>query len=241
MKKCRLCGKEAKLTEEHIPPKAAFNNVKRKLTRDRDSQDILLGEKTFEEVNGYYKKGQTFKTLCSSCNNFLGTEYVPEYVRLAVNLMYSYKKEGCLPKHNTYYFIEMPLRPLNFLKQVLSMFCSIVNEGFNEQFDFKNYILHKEENGKFSEKYKVGMYGFVGKQGFAGGPVIRINLDKSPPDIICKIEFVPFGFMLVNKEFEFPDGILDLDALKDTEYNREYDILFQFGIYDEVSPLYIGR
>lgn len=241
MKKCRLCGKEAKLTEEHIPPRAAFNDEKRKLARDKDSLDIILGEKNLEEVKGYHKKGQTFKTLCSNCNSFLGTEYVSEYVRLAINLMNSYKNEGHLPKPDTWYFIEIPMKPLNFLKQVLSMFCSTVAEGFSEEFDFKDYILNKEMNGNFSNKYKVGMYGFVGKQGYIGGPAVQMNIHSNRTDVVCNIEFIPFGFMLVNKEFEFADGIIDLDTLKDAEYNKESKLRFEFGIFDTMSPLDLFR
>lgn len=241
MKKCRLCGKEAKLTEEHIPPRAAFNDEMRKLARDKDSVDIILGEKKLEEVDGYHKRGQTFKTLCSNCNSFLGTEYVSEYVRLAVNLMYSYKNDGHLPKPDTGYFIEIPMKPLNFLKQVLSMFCSTVDEGFSEQLDFKDYILNKEMNGAFSDKYKVGMYGFVGNQGCIGGPAVQMNIHTKQKNIVCNIEFIPFGFMLVNKEFEFADGILDLDPLKNAEYNTECTSHFEFGIFDNMSPLDLFR
>ena len=30
--KCHICGQIAKLTKEHFPPKAAYNNIPRKLT-----------------------------------------------------------------------------------------------------------------------------------------------------------------------------------------------------------------
>ncbi|WP_218009030.1 hypothetical protein, partial [Bacillus thuringiensis] len=83
--------------------------------------------------------------------------------------MYSYQRDGHLPNPDTWYFIEIPIKPLNFLKQVLSMFCSTVGEEFSEQLDFKDYILNREMNGVFSTKYKVGMYGFVGERGYVGG------------------------------------------------------------------------
>ncbi|MGY3711482.1 hypothetical protein ACWOAS_11605 [Lactococcus lactis subsp. lactis] len=241
MKKCRLCGKEEKLTFEHVPPKVAFNDQMKKTVRAKDSIDIIVGSKTFDEIDGYSRKGQTFKTLCKSCNNFLGAEYVPEYSSLANNLMASYKREGELPKVGTGYYIEIPIKPLNFLKQVLSMFCSIVSEEANEEFDFKEFILDKKQKGEFSKKYKVGMYGFVGKTAFMGGPSVSVDMESGKIHQVVNIEHIPFGFMLVDKEFEFSDGIADLQELAKCDYNQELKTRFEFGIFGIMEPMNMFR
>lgn len=237
MKKCRLCQKEGKLTLEHIPPKQALNNHQMKMTRGKDTLDILIGDKEFSEVDGFHQKGRTFKTLCMSCNNFLGSEYVPEYIRLVVNLVESFRREGKNPEPNTYYFIELPIKPLNLLKQILSMFCSVVSEGFNEQLDFKDFILEKEKKGDFSKKFKVGMYGFVGDHAVIGGPAVQVNIKGGKPHTVSNIEHYPLGFMLVDKDYCFPKGVLDLEDLKNFDYDQKETLHFEFEILDQMGPL----
>lgn len=237
MKRCRLCLKEEKLTLEHIPPKQAFNNHQLKMTRDRDALDILIGNKEFSEVNGFHQKGRTFKTLCTSCNNFLGSEYVPEYIRLVVNLYECFKREKKIPEPNTYYFIELPIKPLNLFKQILSMFCSVVGEKFNDQLDFKEFILKKEKKGDFSKKFKVGMYGFIGKYGAVGGPAFQINIKEGKTHTVSNIEHFPLGFMLVDRDYSFPEGVFDLDNLKNFDYDQKETLRFEFKIFEEMCPM----
>jgi hypothetical protein len=75
---CHLCGDHTKLSFEHVPPKAAFNDRPvvqvsiEKLIKKESDLDNISG-KTFQRGAGGY-------TLCEKCNSLTGGWYGPAYV-----------------------------------------------------------------------------------------------------------------------------------------------------------------
>jgi len=73
---CWLCGRFAKLTREHIPPRAAFNNKSVLL--------LAVEENTREtgrlEWGGKVEEGLIVRSLCSECNSRGGAKYGTHYV-----------------------------------------------------------------------------------------------------------------------------------------------------------------
>ncbi len=69
-KVCNICGRETTLSDDHVPPKIcppAKNIVISKL------YDQIIGDKSFRPRIS--QNGITFKTICSNCNNWLGSKY----------------------------------------------------------------------------------------------------------------------------------------------------------------------
>jgi hypothetical protein len=83
--RCYVCGKTADLTEEHIPPRSAFNKERtRKISLDdmlgRDELEVPdSGEVTQGGIRGF--------TLCDSCNNLTGVRWGREYHEWAKSLV----------------------------------------------------------------------------------------------------------------------------------------------------------
>lgn len=117
--KCALCGNHGELTEEHVPPKCAFNK----------GRLIQLGAAPWEagayvapgqQVRGrQIQGGQRFATLCGRCNNQLGRDYAWAYGDWAVQIA-----ELRLPTHGQF-ALPFKIHPLRVLKAILAMFVSV--------------------------------------------------------------------------------------------------------------------
>ena len=78
---CRICGKEGPLSFEHIPPQSVGNDHTVKLYSGVDAvKSSLTGQDDMEGLKyRQLQRGQGFKTICSSCNSYLGQNYVKPF------------------------------------------------------------------------------------------------------------------------------------------------------------------
>lgn len=76
---CRICGNEAVMTAEHVPPRAAFN----KGTGRNVGLNEILGPKALNSMDlgsgPSQQGGIKGYTLCSTCNSRTGKLWGPEY------------------------------------------------------------------------------------------------------------------------------------------------------------------
>lgn len=130
---CRICGQIAELTEEHIPPRSAFNKERGVLSMgDELLKDGLITE---QSEGTHIQGGLSGYMLCASCNNFTGTRWGREYqewVQRAARCIshihgnqLSLEEIDALDGHNP---IDVTLRgiyPARFIRQVISMMLCI--------------------------------------------------------------------------------------------------------------------
>lgn len=140
--KCALCGQECELTFEHIPPRSAFNNQPAKL---------YTGEKLISDdsrmpwdVQGLQyisrQKGAGAFSLCESCNNLTGTWYGDTYREMAQVIASALEK-----------WKEEPVSGIGikdvyaarFIKQVISMFCSVNSPKSLEAYRYPRQVTDK--------------------------------------------------------------------------------------------------
>ncbi len=103
--KCALCTEERVLSEDHIPPRSAFN----------DCQSFLLKVEEASADHGELRwrrerssqRGVVYDSLCADCNNRLG-RYNRAYVDLAKSIAEKgrLEPEDTLPVSN----VQYPLR-----------------------------------------------------------------------------------------------------------------------------------
>lgn len=139
---CALCGKYFDdLSFEHIPPKSAFNNnpakgYSGKELIGKNSAPWITDGLQFENM----QKGMGKYSLCHECNNNTGSWYVNAYQKFAMIFSDILKENEDRPnvgvKINNMF-------PLQIIKQVISMFCSI-NQDIN--FSSCNDIQTQEMN-----------------------------------------------------------------------------------------------
>ncbi len=236
--KCALCGKECELTFEHIPPEKAFNKSSMKPVSMMDS---LLYYNTHPQqsvfdMDGIHfynlQRGHGLYSLCKSCNNMTGTYYGNEYVSIARSVGRILPIKG----ENDNCIIINEIYPLRFIKQVLSMFCSLnANTRID---DIRHFVLDKDTFGGLIGKYRVYMYftNYVGRRYSSLQAVLRFDNHS----IICCSEIChyPFGFVLCfNPE---DDNLLDLlDITHFTEYGYDFNTSIELQyVYREANTAF---
>lgn len=221
---CHICGKYGKLSYEHIPPQAAFNNSKRKLS----TLDALLKDETENrtpwDINGLrykqFQNGIGFYTLCESCNNVTGGKYGGKYSSFINSIGIEVMK---IPKEERIGALTFHIEPLDLLaifKQVLAMFCSLNAEHFG--ISFKDFLLDENSNDFPCDNYKIYMYLHAGKADRFIPFQSNINTKTGNVTVFSEISTFPVGFILykITDTTEFYG--CDITSFSHCNYNSEY-------------------
>ena len=259
--KCALCGQECELTFEHIPPRAAFNNIPSKYY---SAQEILNrhGKMPWDFSGLKYTKqqrGSGAYTLCAKCNNLTGTWYGNDYqdaiMQIGAALIELSERENKKVKIRI-----NKIYALRFIKQVLSMFCSInsseslqqystIDDNFDSSIypqplkllcdsvkvfdDIRKFVLDKNAAGLDKEKIKLCMYlvnSGINKQ---NAIIAKMNIQKNEITIASEISSFPVGYIL----YLFPsDNQLytgfDITSLADYKYDDLIYMEFPYKLYE---------
>ncbi len=176
--KCRICGTQAELDFEHVPPKAAFNNRR------------VVGKYIFELINknpdeyttgkGHIsQRGVGAYTLCKKCNNDTGAWYVDAFANFAHQSLDTVKHvKGCSS-------LCYPFRiyPLRVIKQIITMFFSVNNDLFRSNHpDLVKFVLDKKKR-YLDPDIQVLVYLTLGPHSrFAGGTSIS-TIEIDPDEV----------------------------------------------------------
>lgn len=196
--KCRLCGEETKLTFEHIPPEAAFNNERVKIiSGDECLKTITDPSRAPWDFEGLkytiQQKGNGDYYLCEKCNNNTGAWYVPYYLKF----VYGFTSVVNLPgfeRENMLQVSAKEVRPLAVFKQIMTMF-SDINYFCPSDKRLQQFLLDKDCTDFDCKKYRVFMYVF-------GGGIQRIHtvaaqaMGDGSIFVLSEIVSPPLGFVL---------------------------------------------
>lgn len=246
---CAVCGKRKNLTFEHIPPKATGNNQQVKFVAD--STDIFKhGMENFESFKMKFgsQKGTGDYTLCSSCNNFLGSKYVDEFVDFSNPLGYYLQKIWDRPKlpilgHALHVKVNVNL--FRFQKQVISMMMSLTGGAFSP--DFREYLLDEDDRNFPWEKYLLTMnIQTETRRTRTTGQMAVVDADLGI-QMMSEYQFFPFGFTLYNLEKSsekmklFGLDISNFSQLPDEKKEVELDIPISMFLKEMPVTSYEGE
>lgn len=199
---CAICGCERILTFEHIPPKAAFNDKPSRmysmdniLEKVKESRQI---PKSFEGLHySDRQKGYGDYLLCADCNNMTGHLYAPAYIDFNNALL------GLIANNYNSFMtakgieLDVKIKPLNFVKQVLSIFCCSY-PNIKEQYPIiKDAILDRGKTITDSESpFRLMMY-LLTPDSIPGstGPFAAF-MNDGRIDAKFEVDYPPFGFQL---------------------------------------------
>lgn len=223
--KCALCRRECELTFEHIPPRVAFNSMP---TKPVSGEKLLGNDRMPWDTTGLkytnQQKGMGRYSLCSKCNNDTGSWYGDDY-KIVAQVVHSILSEPIDPKYQG--FGIRAIHPLRFLKQVLSMFCSI-NNFEDERIDtLRRFVTDKDAVGLDTSKYKVCMY------------LTRSKLMKyAPLSVIVKMKESVFESMALSEITAYPLGfILYFDPTDTFDYNGVDITHFADCKFDDIADI----
>ena len=240
---CRICGKERKLTFEHVPPGATYNkNSIRVITlADYLENDHREGAPPWEidYIKGkIYQRGRGDYYLCEECNNNTGSWYGNDYKKFIDALMYLLFQI----KDKDYQRISLTIkemRPLAIYKQIMTMFCDINPKLASEDLELKEFLLDKNNNSINRKKYRVFMYLMKGGIEKTLGISAEITLGEKNPVLLSEIAAIPAGFILY---LDTPDGfdnraLAEITNFAECNYEDEAEIELTLNIFENNSWL----
>lgn len=229
---CCLCGKFSDLSFEHVPPQSAFN----KKPIFIQNHDNLLNQSS-PHFGKRMKSNQGFGgyTLCESCNNNTGAWYARDYAEFAKQGM-----DTIIALKSRQYSIQgnFDIKPLNVLKQILTMFMSADKSGhLCSQKDLVDFLLNKEETN-FPSRFKVFIYWTVSlKKRFLGCSIVydeNLGIQKW-----AEINFQPFGYLLTEDSKPAHENMCDISDFHKFKYNEQKTLSFE-SVYLNVDNPIIG-
>lgn len=230
--KCCICGIESELTFEHIPPRCAGN---KNGVRVHKLEDILGKDAPiWKRSNIPYKqlqKGYGSHSLCKSCNNDTGTWYGSAYCEVS-NLFKNIVMENRIKSGRTI-DVALSIRPLNFIKQVLSMFCTSNGRPINGF--VRELVLDKELSAESLRNIKISMVVNIGSVHHTSGVAGKMQLNfregnsGSRVAILSDIMYFPLGFIMYIDPSD-GDEIAGLDISKFIQYKFDEEVLIRMRI-----------
>lgn len=235
--KCHICGKEGKLTFEHIPPGATYNKQSVRLVK---LMDLLKAEKTedalpweLERAPGRIsQRGKGEYCLCEACNNNTGTWYGVHYKRFVDALMYAYmqtKKDNI----GSISLEMLSMRPLPIIKQVFALFCDI-NPAFTEvDPTVRDFLLDKESNNIDFRKYRIFMYLMKGGIEKTAGITAALTVGNPEPIVLSEIASIPVGFILYEDlPADYKSPLTEITNFLDYDYSCEASITMTLNAFE---------
>lgn len=231
---CRICGETKQLTEEHIPPRGAYN----KHRAISISVDAILGREDIElpEEGDLTQGGIRGFVLCAECNNKTG-RWGREYQEWAGRAMYLLRSQQELPPEVD----EQPghaslpevtfkdVYPSRLIRQVLSMMLSISGGAeLGERFPFLRELVLGGAAGPLPAPLRIYflLYGSTHAR-IAGGPRGQAWLSDHELRRALSVDFPPLAFVLLIEGPEINDLGIDVSSFTEWAVDRRGDIRFE--------------
>ena len=223
---CHICGNYGNLSFEHIPPEDAFNNRQVKLYSGDEVLKKIKGEKARFQNQ---QRGMGKYSLCEKCNNNTGSWYSNTYSKIAKEVIYDLHKRDKLTHGESVTLNIKDFPALQFVKQVITMFCSLLPFPEVQRLGFDKLLLNKESNHIDKSLFDLRMYiASADTHPLMIGPSQVFVQTKSEIKILSVSDLCvyPFGFILnLTPDYHIEYGTSIVNLL-DTEYNNVYNIQY---------------
>lgn len=218
---CCICGKEGKLSFEHVPPRSAFNNHPVLVANIKELIGNRDGE--FRSVKGkVHQLGAGDYTLCEKCNNDTGAWYgsaFADWAYQAFRILTFAKGEPSL----YYHFRIFPLR---IIKQIICMFFSSNGPDFRTVHpDLVKFVLDREAM-HLKPSIRIYSYYNLAPVSRQSGVASLLNVEKQRGYTFSEIAYIPLGYIMTS-ESDVPDKRpVDISFFANYGYNdwREFSL-----------------
>ncbi|MEN6417955.1 MAG: hypothetical protein ABFC73_03445 [Clostridiaceae bacterium] len=247
--KCALCGCEAEMTFEHIPPRSCFNSAPAKsVTGNEIIASLSNHHRNPWDVKGLpygnQQRGMGCSVLCAKCNSSTGKWYGESYASL-VHSVHKVIRENEIHVPSMLDFFIKGVYPLRIVKQILSMTCSI-NYPYYEDDRFRklaDFVLEKNASGIDKESFRIYLYIAYNHQIKYWPLTVLIKKipgnDEYIPDTVSEIFAYPLGFVVCfnpNPQIGHPG--IDITSFCDFKYGQMCNLDFSVPVLESnsVSP-----
>jgi hypothetical protein len=230
---CAICNEYKKLSFEHVPPESCFND---KPIYFQNYNNLI--EKGSPYFGHKMLRNQGFGdfTLCEKCNKETGGWYAKEYKVWVLNgiliLTNPVFKSGLL--------FNVNIKPLNVLKQILTMFMSADKLGMlKDDKDLVKFLLNPEEQS-LPVKYRVFSYLTASDSFRFLGIHFVADFDQGMNNYIwSEISYPPFGYFLTIDSPPAHPEMMELTHFKDYLFGQNSSVRIQLP-YLESNTFLIG-
>lgn len=231
---CCICGLHGKLSFEHVPPRAAFNDQR---IFEANIDTMLKGKWSVGErptEGRYAQRGSGRYSLCNKCNNDTGSWYGASYVEVAKRAMtLLYMSSGNLSLAYPY-----SMWPLRFLKQIVVMFFSACGPELQKGNPaLVRFVLNKEEQ-QFPDRIKIYAYlhhptksSIIRQSGLSG------VVTPSGAHVFSEIAFPPFGLILSIDRPPIDRRLCELTHLAEHRFSTKRDVYLKLPVFPVTTPL----
>ncbi len=234
MARCRICGEERDLTEEHIPPRGSYNKQRVRSV----AIESVIGRQDLDvpDEGQVVQGGVSGFTLCGPCNNLTG-RWGREYQLWAGVFMHLLRSQPKLPPEvdeepGFPAFSEVVLKDLyagRFVRQVLSMMLTISGSAdLGDRIpDLRELVLGGAPRPLPNPlRLYFLLYG-SGNGRYAGGPRGQAWMSSGVVRRVLSIDFPPMAFLMVLEGPEIDDLGVDISALTEWAVDRQSDVQFE--------------
>jgi hypothetical protein len=220
---CCICGTVGKLTFEHVPPAAAFND--RRVFQAKI--DKLIGGNWTPGMppkqGTYNQRGAGRHSLCGKCNNDTGAWYGTAYVAFVYQAML------LLSRSNGSLSLAYPygIFPLRVLKQIAVMFFTACGPGLRKAHpELVKFVLDRQrrlvpDNIHFWAYMHDPNKSTSTRQAGITGRAILGNGHQ----VFAEIAFPPFGLIMTFGAKPIQSDLRELTHFGEFEY-RTWDIVY---------------
>lgn len=234
---CHICGDFGRLSFEHVPPRAAFNN--RPIVQQAIDDILRKGDRK-KASHRIMQRGAGAYTLCEKCNNSTGHWYGKNYVEWVFQGM----EKLVIAQNAPTLFYHFHILPLRVIKQIACMFFSVNGPQFRraqpelEKFVRDKSCRHLPDNLRIFMFYAVG--GNSRQAGITGRITTAASGQRLSPaqrnSTYSEIVFPPFGYTMV---FDHPPDtrLLDISWFGKFGYNDYRAIPLQIPVLPAINYL----
>ena len=228
---CHICGANTKLTFEHVPPRAAFNDKPMVGVR----MEELLRNRSMEAPKGPVSQlGAGAYTLCGRCNNDTGGWYGNAFVDWAYQgLVLS---QHALQAPSLYHIFH--IFSLRILKQIICMFFSANGEDFQRIHpDLVKFVLDKEAR-YLDPRFGIYVFFTVSPGSRQTGMIGSADIEgKRSLRIFSELTFPPFGYVMTLNSTPPEGGMVNISFFANFHYNDWKDIPLRIPFLSIFSPV----
>lgn len=231
---CALCSKHGELSFEHVPPESSFNDNPIFIKKHQhlfDKSSFLYGKRIRSN------RGSGDYTLCISCNNKTGGWYGKDFsvfTHQGMKIINQKENHDNGIVRGTY-----EIKPLNVIKQILTMFMSIDHSGeLRGQKDLVDFIQNKDKQ-HLPSRFKIYLFSTL-------SPIKRMMgyaICGRPGEDVkqwSEINFDPFGYFLTIDSAPPISGMTDITMFGSVPYDVEIKLIIS-TLYLTIDSPIIGR
>lgn len=234
--RCAVCGIQGELSKEHIPPRSAFNKGRYKIVKGIDilTENDINWRNNKNIKNKLIQGGVATYSLCCNCNNKTGEYYATAYKDFAYKI-HSLFENNELKSNKSYKIKVLKVKPLNIIKQIISMFCSINPFLFKSRdFNIERFLLNKEDNIFCSG---INFYLFLTQDGMVSPIQAVFHTDGSGKSILnSEISHYPIGIRMTIDSNPNNESCC-INSFLNYKYDQEIDLEMNLFVRERITTI----